>query len=165
MLNIVTYYRFMASSYTYYTTLLKAFAVLWTIIMCVISSKRLFIGLIILGTLGDAILAYIITVLLINCLKRAEHSSISLDMDWLSQVLIVFVMLPCVSLCISIFWIVMNKFEPWSKALSPVRACYIVHFLFSSVNEVFIFTHCVILIWWFIASYLAFLWKILHWIL
>ncbi|CAF1562146.1 unnamed protein product, partial [Rotaria magnacalcarata] len=91
MLNFVDYYRLIISIFTSYTIGLRVSAVILALVTYFISSKRHFLGLATLETLIDYVLAYQITHIMAYSLKRAEHST---DIDWTSQIVIVFIIFP-----------------------------------------------------------------------
>jgi hypothetical protein len=116
-----------------------------------------------LGTIIDTALAYLLFLIMKNSLKQAEQSTFNYQIDWKSQIFIVFVILPCVCLRISIGWVLMDRVDSWNTASFSIRACYVIQFLLSGTIGLFIFIHCIILILWFTWKYLLFLSNFIIW--
>ena len=121
------------------TVILQGLAIIFALMIFITSSKRRFLGMVTIGTVIDAILAYMLSSILVNTKRWTEYHGSYSEMNWTSQVIIVFLMLPCVSLRISLWWIFMNKIESWDTASSGIRVCYVIHFLLSSMIGVLIF--------------------------
>jgi hypothetical protein len=149
----------MASFFAYLTIGLEGLAIIFALMTFIISSKRRFFGMVTLGTLVDAVLAHLLSSIMTNPFKWSEQSPFNLQMNWTSQVGIIFILLPCVSLRISIWWIIMNRIDSWSTASTVIWACYIIHFLISGTIGLAIFIHSIALALLFIWIYLLLIWN------
>jgi len=153
----------MASFFAYFSTSLAGLAAIFGLMIWIIPSKRPFFGLGTFQTAVDATLTYLLFIIMTNSLKQAECSTFNYEMNWTSQIIIIFIMLPCVNLRISIGWILMDRIDPWNTASSSILACYAIQFLVSGTISLFIFIHCIILALWFTWKYLLFLGNLSLW--
>jgi len=159
----MSYYRLMTSFFAYFSTGLAGLAAIFALMIWIIPSKRRFYGLATLQTVVDAALAYLLFFIMTNSLKQAERSTFNYEMNWTSQIFLVFIILPYVNLRISIGWILIDRIDPCNMASSSIRACYVIQFLVSGTIGLFIFIHCIILALWFTWKYLLFLGNLSLW--